>query len=242
MNILSIGNSFSQDAARYVHAIAASDGYNLTTVNLYIGGCSLYRHFQNISLDKKDYSLEFDGKSTGFNVSVKEALLTREWDVITLQQVSGSSSRFATYMPYLSVLADYCRTYAPKAKLYMHQTWAYENNSTRLIDEQKFATHRDMFTQVQNSYAQACKAIDADGIIPSGEVMCTLSDKGLKIHRDTFHASYGIGRYALGLTWYAYLTGKDIQNNTFSDFDEEISEENIKLIKQCVKEIVFKQL
>ena len=38
MNILAIGNSFSQYATRYINAIAKADNVDLTVVNLYIGG------------------------------------------------------------------------------------------------------------------------------------------------------------------------------------------------------------
>lgn len=48
MKILSIGNSFSQDAQRYLHRLAKHEGVQLKTVNLYIGGCSLQRHYENI--------------------------------------------------------------------------------------------------------------------------------------------------------------------------------------------------
>ena len=41
MKILSIGNSFSEDAQRYLKLIAGANGRELTCVNLYIGGCSL---------------------------------------------------------------------------------------------------------------------------------------------------------------------------------------------------------
>ena len=38
MKILSIGNSFSDDAQRYLRAIAASEGVEIETLNLCIGG------------------------------------------------------------------------------------------------------------------------------------------------------------------------------------------------------------
>ncbi|MGN1128615.1 MAG: DUF4886 domain-containing protein, partial [Candidatus Flemingiibacterium sp.] len=44
LKVLSIGNSFSQDAQRWLHDIAAADGVELLAKNLYIGGCSLERH------------------------------------------------------------------------------------------------------------------------------------------------------------------------------------------------------
>ena len=80
-----------------------------------------------------------------------------------------------------------------------------------------------------------------DFIIPSGEVFGAMLESGIdKIHRDTYHASLGLGRYALGLTWYRFLTGNDIANNTFDDFDEEISEEQILIAKKCVMKIANK--
>ena len=38
MKILSVGNSFSQDAHRWLHHIAGLSGVSMETVNLYIGG------------------------------------------------------------------------------------------------------------------------------------------------------------------------------------------------------------
>ena len=66
MNVLSIGNSFSQDATRYLHQIARADGVKLTTVNLYIGGCPLSRHYRNMLSEEKVYGLECNGNITVF--------------------------------------------------------------------------------------------------------------------------------------------------------------------------------
>ena len=126
MNILAIGNSFSQDALRYLHNIAKSDNYDLTVVNLYIGGCPLSQHYKNMLEDNKTYLMEFNGQETLFYVSIKEALLSRDWDYISLQQVSNQSIDYETYQPYLIELSAYIKKYAPKAKQIIHQTWSYE--------------------------------------------------------------------------------------------------------------------
>ena len=102
MNILSIGNSFSQDAQRYLHQIAKADGVNLNAFNLYIGGCPLSLHYRNMLNEQRNYELEMNGQSTGFKVSLKEALLNRNWDVVTIQQVSQEAPCYDTYQPYLS--------------------------------------------------------------------------------------------------------------------------------------------
>ena len=238
MDVLSIGNSFSQDATRYASSIAACDGYDLTTVNLYIGGCPLFKHFQNICTDAKEYFLEYNGIQTNFKVSIKEALLNREWDVITLQQVSNTSPNYASYQPYLDELYNYCKKYAPTAKICVHQTWAYEENSHRLVEEQKYEHHVDMFNDIKEAYDQAAEAINASGTIPSGELVYKMCAKGFKMHRDTFHLSFGVGRYAVGLLWYAYLTGKNITNNTFDQFDVKVTTEEIDAAKATVNEIL----
>ena len=66
MNVLSIGNSFSQDAQRYLHGIARAAGEKIANVNLYIGGCSLERHHQNMCENMRAYTLECGGIDTGF--------------------------------------------------------------------------------------------------------------------------------------------------------------------------------
>lgn len=238
MNILAIGNSFSNDATRYLHQIAKADGFELTVVNLYIGGCSLYRHFKNMHEDSKSYTLQYNGESTGFPVSIKEALLNREWDVVTMQQASRGSVNYETYQPYLNELSAYVKKYAPKAKQLIHQTWAYEEGSDLLCNTMGYSKRIEMYNDIKAAYDKAAEAIGAD-MIPSGTLFQNLLSSGIeKIHRDTFHASLGIGRYALALLWYRKVTGNDVTENSFRGFDEEVSEEDIKTIKDCVMKLV----
>ena len=58
MNILSIGNSFSQDAHRFLSPLAAASGDEIWAVNLYIGGCSLNTHWENIRLNQAAYQYQ----------------------------------------------------------------------------------------------------------------------------------------------------------------------------------------
>ena len=238
MNILSIGNSFSQDAQRYLHQIAKADGMDIRCFNLCIGGCPLSKHYRNMLSEERAYTLEVNGSNTAFNVSLKEALLNREWDVITVQQVSSQSPNYDTYQPYLDGLVEYIRRFVPKAKIVVHQTWAYEQGSKRLNEELKYSDYKEMLGDIVKAYQKAAEHIRADYIIPSGEVFGAILENGIeKIHRDTFHASLGLGRYALGLAWYRFLTGNDIAGNTFNDFDEEVSAEQIAIAKKCVSEV-----
>lgn len=238
MEVLFIGNSFSDDASVYLHDIAKADGVKINAVNLYIGGCTLEEHYRNMLNEEKRYLLEVNGVMTGFKVSLKEALLNRSWDYVSFQQASHVSNNFDTYVPYITELSAYVKKLAPKAKQMIHQTWAYEEGSDRLKNLMGYENQAEMYNSVNDAYNKAAEAIHADMLVPSGKLFQMLiKEKVTPVHRDTFHASFGIGRYALALLWYKYLSQNEVINNTFSDFEEEISEENIKKIKECVARI-----
>ncbi len=233
IKVLSIGNSFSMDAQRYLHQVAANEGVELKCVNLYIGGCSLHTHYINMLDDKKAYSLEFSGESTGFYVSIKEALTSDAWDYVTLQQVSSSSFDFDSYMPYITKLAEYVRLCAPKAKILLHQTWAYEESTPRYA-ELAVHTPSEMLSGIISTNDAVAKEIGANGIIPCGEAMMRGVNAGFTMHRDMHHASLGLGRYMLALTWYKALTGKNAEK-PFADFDVEVSAEDAEKIRALSK-------
>ncbi len=235
MEVLFIGNSFSEDATAYLHGIAKADGVNINAVNLYIGGCTLEQHYRNMLSEKDKYALQVNGVITGFYVSLKETLLNRKWDYVSFQQASHFSNDFDTYMPYISELSEYVKKYAPKAKQIIHQTWAYEEGSDRLKNLMGYERQSDMYNDIEAAYNKAAETIHADMLVPSGKLFQMLIKESVgPVHRDTFHASFGIGRYALALLWYKCLSKNDVMQNAFADFDEEISAENVKKIKKCV--------
>ena len=238
MQVLAIGNSFSQDATAYLKKISEFGKGDITVVNLVIGGCSLSRHYSNMLSEEKAYSMEFNGQATGFYVSLDEALLSRDWDVVTIQQASHFSFKEESYQPYLDSLADYIRECCPQAKLYLHETWAYEEGSERLFKVAKYETRNAMYNDLHAAYLKAAEDIKADGFIPSGTLMQKLIENGVtRLHRDSFHASYDIGRYALALLWFKKLTGKSVIDNGFRCHMGEISDEEYAIIKKCVEEI-----
>ncbi len=237
MKILSIGNSFSQDAQRYLHPLAKQDGTELKTVNLYIGGCPLQKHYLNMLDDNAVYDFEFNGEKTGIKVSIRQALVSDSWDFITLQQASPFSEKYETYSPYIEALAAYVRKYCPHTKILIHQTWAYEDGSEKLANL-KYASAKEMLSAVCDCYSKAAQNINAYGIIPCGEAMMMALDMGIeKIHRDTFHASLGAGRYLLALCWYKALTKKDITGNTFNDFDMPVTEQERDIVIKTVNSL-----
>jgi hypothetical protein len=243
MKILSIGNSFSQNAQTYLHKVAKLNGVKVKTVNLFIGGCPLRTHYLNMLNDAKAYTFSYNGENVGLKVSISEALSSDDWDVVTLQQASIFSGDFDTYTPHIEELAEYVRTYCPKAKIVIHETWAYANGCEKLAALSKYPTARDMYGNLHAAYKKAAEAVNADGIIPAGTAMIGAAELGIKVHHDDgAHAGLGCGKYLLALCWLKYLTGKDIDNDSFNEFDAPVTEEERALIIKAVNEAVKESL
>lgn len=235
MKILSIGNSFSEDAHAYLNRVASASGARISCYNLPIGGCPLSRHYRNMVGNHKAYNLVVNAEYTGFFVSLEDALLVGDWDAITFQQVSHQAPRYETYQPYLDELVAYARKYSPKSKIYLQETWAYEQGCNRLINELHYEDQADMYRDVHEAYKQAAESIGADGVIPSGTAFQHLYKNGAQIHRDTFHASFGVGRLTLAATWTTFFTGIDTRGMDWSGVwtSQPVTAEEIALAQEA---------
>lgn len=237
--ILSIGNSFGVDATRYLYSLARAGGERIKMVSLFIGGCPLSLHHENMITKAKAYELYLNGANSGFKVSLEEALLSDEWDVVTFQQVSTQSGNEESFYPYLTELVDYVKKLAPTASHYIHQTWAYPENS-EMYSLTPFKTRAEMTPCIKHAYESACKKVGAKGLIPCLNAMELLyREIGDKLYRDGLHASYGIGRYLLGCVWYAVIMGKTPVGNSFCDLDEPANPDLILLAQKCAEQAVL---
>ena len=236
IKILSIGNSYSQDAQRYLYGIARADNIDLKTVNLYIGGCTLAKHCRNILSEEKVYSFEINGIcNTGIKVSLKEALISDDWDYITIQQQSLQSCDFENFTPYLEILNEYVYRHCPKAKIILLRTWGYKNGSATLASA-GYENNRQMFEDAKKAYGEAAERIGAFMTIPLGDAVAVAAERGVEsLFRDDIHMSHTFGRYLLGLTFFTCLTGRPIMENSFCDLDKPMSDEEFALAKEIAE-------
>lgn len=244
MRILSIGNSFSADAHVYLHALAEQRNIDLKTENIAIGGCSLKMHWENIQNNSASYLHNINGGEEWKKeqVTVEQTLKSQAFDVITLQQVSGFSGQYESYLPYIYDIISYVRKYQPNAKLYIHRTWAYEIDSSH-VDFQRYECDQD---KMQSAICRATEQIAKEtgmGIILAGDVIANLRTRVKKFDykngneslcRDGFHLST-YARYAVAMTWLATLTGKTVEPLPFLDLDPDV----ISQICSIVNETVF---
>ncbi len=166
--VLMIGNSFSICVLKEMPAVCAELGAEVDIVSLYIGGCPLSRHVENIAHpDSKPYYVTWhydsvaDQKDVPFaqllgggkkdHANIPEMLKADKWDIVTVQQASHESWRAETYLPYGDELVKTVRELAPQAEIVVQETWSYTPWDARLA---KWGIGQDeMYRGLREAYA-----------------------------------------------------------------------------------------
>lgn len=241
LKVLAIGNSFSQDATEFLWEIADNYGIqNVTIGNMYIGGMDLEGHWANAESNAPNYTyyLKTNGDwSTTDNVTIKDAILDQDWDVITIQQVSGKSGRPGTYAPYLENIISYIQDNETQKtpRIAWHMTWAYQQNSTH----NDFVHYNNDQLTMYNSIVSTVQTTiepnyDISFTIAAGTAIQNIrsSYMGDKLTRDGYHLSVDRGRYTAGLLWFKTITEFDISDIAYRP--QGVSELDLEAIKESV--------
>jgi len=236
LKVLTIGNSFSICLLKQLpQCAAAAPDCTLDLCSLYIGGCSLERHWNNVvaSTNKafRPYKVNWsyasvankadapvakavvDGKA-----NIPEMLTADKWDVVTIQQASHLSWQPKSYHPFGDDLVATIRKLAPQAKIMVQQTWSYTPYDGRLkkwgIDP---AT---MHEKLKAAYADFATAYKFE-IIPTGDAVqhfrkampspdgITGDPCGQPKGKDKFHLNRE-GEYLQACVWLGALFGCDV--------------------------------
>ena len=174
MKVLTIGNSFSDNATeQMLDILAAENNVDLTVGRTNLGGCSLEKHWNlveqcNLLPDIKPYGFYLLGEeSTPMNLC--EALTCHKWDFVTLQQVSYQSWQAETYLPYVDNLYALIKELAPQAEPLLHQTWAYRIDNNDFFAE--FGIDQmEMHKRIAQAYKEIAERLECR-ILPSGEAV-----------------------------------------------------------------------
>ena len=142
--VLTIGNSFAQNASTYATEIAYANGEELTFGYLMFPSCTIDMHYEAAVTDRhifrfkvttpdnmqgtllKDYPADqnFDQDLPDTAASIKEALEYTDWDIIVFQQESASARDIGTF-GNLGNLIEYVRGICPDADLMFHEVWRW---------------------------------------------------------------------------------------------------------------------
>ena len=242
MYILAVGNSFSVDAMQYLYQILQGLGYkDIFLGNLYIGGCTLATHANNISTNAGAYEYYTNSSGNWGSVNghtVIAAMKEREWDFVSTQQASGSSGMEDTFDPYLSTIVAAMKQYCPNAKRMWHMTWAYQGNSTHPEFPKYGKNQMAMYNAIVNAVKnKVVSRGDFDFVIPCGTAVQNVrtSFLGDNITRDGYHMNYKVGRYLTGLMWARQITGKSIADVSYKPSNYTYSDKQLDAIKEAVE-------
>ena len=241
IKILSVGNSFSVDTMEHLADIALSMGItNFKFANLYRGGCSINRHYNNAVNDIGDYRY-FVNTGDGWNVTetykISDAVKNENWDFISIQHGTADKSRYTSPESYdnLIPLVNYIKNIAnPHVKIAFNMAWVAESDSVHHEIVSYKGNQELMYknlTKLTKELIFPLKEIDV--VCPSGTAIQnarTCTDK--KLTRDGFHLSFDLGRYIAGLMFLKSLCNLNI--NSVSWCPEGVSQREKTIAKSAV--------
>jgi len=169
LRLFLIGNSFSQNASRYLTEISESAGEEIVIGRAELPGCPLSRHWESVLANDANPA-DPKGKPYG-GKSLPELLSSGDWDVITLQQYSLLSGDSSTYQPYAFNLYQLIKRLQPNAEVVIHQTWAYRSDARsfgKIKGEVRARNQREMWQASRSAYQHLGRTLSLR-IIPSGD-------------------------------------------------------------------------
>lgn len=233
--ILSIGNSFSEDAHRYLFDIAKSYGIpedKILIVNMFRGGESLAGHVINLNANTSNYQFQIYTSSTierdSVDRSLNYALSYAKWDVITFQQVSSLSGDATSFGDSLNSLVNWAKTNSlnPNVKIGYHMSWAYQRNSNHWDFWRYDFSQMTMYESIVNATLDNVDFNNQfDYFIPSGTAIQNVRTSyiGDNLTRDGYHLTLELGRYIASLTFFKSITGLEVSPSTILYRPENVS-------------------
>lgn len=249
LRVLAIGNSFSVDALEQeMIPLARSAGQDMVIGNLYIGGCSVDTHYDNLVNDREAYS--YRKLSTAANTvdtieqcRLRYALLDEPWDVITFQQASHFSGKYDTYSNLPALLKGVREIVGDNPRFFWHQTWAYSPDSKH----DAFVNYGSDQMRMYGEIIDTLRRILAEnpqlvGVIPTGTAIqnARATSLGRDLTRDGYHLSYEIGRYIASCTWYGVLFNRPATEVTY--IPSALSPEQYRIAREAAQRAIIDPL
>ena len=244
LKVLAIGNSFSNNTTEYLYDIAMAEGMTDVVIGrIYFGACSVQRHASNARNNTAEYTYykNNSGEWTQTeNATMLQGLQDEDWDIITLQQSSGSSGLPGTYDGCLQELINYVNENKtnPDAKLVWHMTWAYQADSDHKDFSYYANDQQKMYEYIGMTVQQVVLPTSAfSAVIPAGTAIqnARTSYFGDNLTEDGYHLNI-LGMAVASYTWYAMLTGKPLETINLTDFGGvlKLSDSNKEVIIDAV--------
>lgn len=174
LNILALGNSFACDAYSYVpYVLQQSMPFEDVYFGiLYHGAGSLMNHYNTHMVNKEPYDTYYNFNATGnwhtmggSVASVDSILLSRDWDIVLLQQLSDQSRNYWYYQPYFNNLVDSIKSKVPG----VHIGWLINPSYADgfIVGSDTYSSD-SMFVDVAYCAQRLLNETELDFVIPAG--------------------------------------------------------------------------
>ena len=260
IKLLIFGNSYGNDAAYYLDRMLRCGGYEDITIG-HVGESSMAinDHYHNIDDDPtNDYIYndhpfsvhhkKVNGKKVDLPADYKAIVADEDWDYVLFYQGPNSAAMLTEREYYsecdrfISALRENMTN--PEGKIIYYMTWAHNVSDTTALYNGIVNITREVITDHP----------EIDGVLPAATLIQNLrtsyliDGKAGDITRDWGHLNYGVGRYAMAMLWYVYLTGGSVEdidfmptleseyngNPEYAEIFTDVDESNVKIIKEAI--------
>ena len=255
LNILLIGHSFCYYFTDELYGMLTAAGIKARVCNLYDSGCLLETHHQRWLNDSADYpefvTIDENGRQSVTDVSLRQALATQNWDVISLQPGIDFYNRTAAIMLQDTEVArkeliGFLKQQFPASQFYWHQFWAFQIGYQQQGDYTvNYDTDQDMYYKEVLYFAkQTCQEYDLKRV-NTGYAWQLVRKGGYDdlcnrlSGNDRYHdGDIGGGQYLNACVWFEYLTGQSCLDNTYRPTEYELTEELMQTLREAAHQAV----
>ena len=263
LNILLIGHSFCYYFTNELYGMLTAAGIKARVCNLYYSGCLLESHYSWLKSDSANYqdfvTIDENGRvSTGEGISMREAVASQNWDVISLQPGIDFYNRTAATMlteteEARAGVLSFLKQKFPSAQMYWHQFWAFQEGFTRDDYTVDNPNKQDIYYKEALYFAQVtCQEYGLERV-NTGYAWQIVRNGGYDnlcdrlTGNDKYHdGDIGGGQYLNACVWFETLTGQSCIGNTWRPDDctygegaaYSLSEELIETLQNAAHEAV----
>ena len=251
LKIFFLGNSFSVQSSEYFVKLCEHYNLNVLVGISYVGGATLQAYDEFYGDNPSGYYKYLNHKwlyNEGYSkeISNMEKLKDTDFDIIFMQQASGSADNYSTYQPYGTNLYQKIKTDAlyKEFKMAYLMPWAWtdkrlESNST----SGDSSTNQEMYNKILAATQSMITDLSFDFVSPNGAAIQNLYSQGYTqndvfgVGGDGQHLGSKKALFTAGLTLFRTLIPGyyDINMDTLSYEDEDITSSDFEKIDAAVK-------
>ena len=219
LRVLAIGNSYTEDATAYMQELMDGAGVprdKYCIYMMYSSGASLEMWAQKLNSSNVENMVHRAGSLyMPYTTATFSQLLSLDWDVIVLQQVSYLAITYESLNPHLHQLIDGIRRLCPNRSVTL--AWNMIHTYSDSFSSNAGLMGMDRWRAICNATWKMRRLDGIDLIIPTGTAIqnarFTSLNNAAGLTRDHTHLCFGVGRQIAALTWIGSLISPVFSKN-----------------------------